>query len=202
MPTARELAKIQRRKELLAAAARIMAVRGFHQTRLSDVGAEVGISGPGVLRHFASKDELLEMLLVDISIRLVDGARAAMAEHAESGSTDPEDLMRALVTRHVEFASNEPDIIRVQGREIHNLEPEALTKVRSLQLTYLRLWTDVLLECRPDLGRATARLRVQLAAGLINSVRYVIHWAGEDLVREQAYLMAVDALLSGGIRKG
>lgn len=196
MPTARELAKLKRRQELLNAAARIMAERGFHQTRLSDVGAEVGISGPGVLRHFASKDELLETLLVDISIRLVDGARAAISSHEESGSADPDDLMRALVLRHVEFASTEPDIIRVQGREIHNLEPEALTKVRSLQLTYLRMWTDVLLECRPGLGREAARLRVQLAAGLINSVRYVIHWAGPDLVREQAYRMAVAALLA------
>lgn len=196
MPTARELAKAQRRQELLNAAARIMAQRGFHQTRLSDVGAEVGISGPGVLRHFASKDELLETLLVDISIRLVDGARAAISAHEESGSENPEDLMRALVMRHVEFASTEPDIIRVQGREIHNLEPDALKKVRSLQLTYLRMWTDVLLECRPDLGREVARLRVQLAAGLINSVRYVIHWAGEDLVRDQTYRMAVAALLT------
>lgn len=196
MPTARELAKRQRRQDLLNAAARIMAERGFHQTRLSDVGAEVGISGPGVLRHFASKDELLETLLVDILIRLVDGARAAISSHEESGSANPDDLMRALVLRHVEFASAEPDIIRVQGREIHNLEPEALKKVRSLQLTYLRMWTDVLLECRPSLGREAARLRVQLAAGLINSVRYVIHWAGPDLVREQAYRMAVAALLA------
>lgn len=199
MPTAREIAKLQRRQELLAAAAKIMARRGFHQTRLSDVGAEVGISGPGVLRHFVSKDELLEMLLVDISIRLVDGAREEVAAHQ---GRSPEDVMRALVKRHVEFAATEPDIIRVQSREIHNLGDEALTKVRSLQLTYLRMWTDVLQQCLPELERPAARLRVQLAAGLINSVRHVIHWAGPDLVREQTYDMAVEALLTGGIRKG
>lgn len=173
-----------------------MARVGFHQTRLSDVGAEVGISAPGVLRHFSSKEELLEMLLVDISIRLVDGARAAIAEHRAADNSDPLDLMRALVMRHVEFASTEPDIIRVQDREIHNLGPEALTKVRSLQLTYLGMWTDALQACRPDLDRSSARLRVQLAAGLINSVRHVIHWAGEDAVREHSYVMAVEALLA------
>lgn len=194
--TSREQAKLKRRADLLAAAARIMARRGFHSTRLADVGAEVGISGPGVLRHFASKDELLEMMLVDISIRLVDGARATIAEHQASGSQEPRELLWSLVDRHAEFASTEPDIIRVQSREIHSLGDEAFTKVRSLQLTYLGLWTDALQACRPDLDRPTARLRVQLAAGLINSVRHVIHWAGEEAVREQAREMAVEALLA------
>lgn len=195
MATSRELAKQQRRAELLAAAARMMASRGFHSTRLSDVGAEVGISGPGVLRHFASKDELLETLLVDISIRLVDGARAAISDYEESGADDPEQLMRALVHRHVEFAVTEPDIIRVQAREIHSLGEDAQRKVRSVQLTYLGLWTDALQKCRPGLGRTTARMRVQLAAGLINSVRYVIHWVPDDEVREQSAAMAIEALL-------
>ncbi|MEJ6013709.1 TetR/AcrR family transcriptional regulator [Corynebacterium sp. H127] len=197
MATAREQAKQRRRAELLSAAAVIMADKGFHQMRLSDVGAAVGISGPGVLRHFSSKDELLETVLVDISIRLVDGAREAIAQHQESGSEDAGQLLRALVQRHVDFATTEPDIIRVQAREIHNLAPEAMTKVRSLQLMYLRLWTDVLQENCPNLDRSTARLRVQFAAGLINSARHVIHWAGPELVSEQAYEMAVEALTAG-----
>ncbi|AKK02653.1 TetR/AcrR family transcriptional regulator [Corynebacterium epidermidicanis] len=196
MATSREQAKQKRRAELLNAAARIMADRGFHQTRLGDVGAAVGISGPGVLRHFKNKDDLLEKILVDISIRLVDEARDAIASHAESGDGSPQTLMSELVLRHAEFAATEPDIIRVQEREIRNLTEDARRKVRSLQLSYLGLWMDVLLECRPDLDRQTARLRVQLAAGLINSTRHVIHWAGPDLLREQAHKMALAALMA------
>ena len=40
MATAREMAKAKRRQEILAAAATIMAEKGFHQTRLGDV--EIG----------------------------------------------------------------------------------------------------------------------------------------------------------------
>ena len=175
MTTAREKAKEQRRRELLAAAASIMAERGFHQTRLGDVGAAVGISGPGIYR-------------------LVDGARAVITRHDQAGGADPAAVLADLVDFHVEFAVTEPDRIRVQEREIGNLVAHALEKVRSLQRTYLSLWTDVLLQCRPDLDRAQARLRVQLVAGLINSSRHVIHWAGPDLVRDQATRMSLASL--------
>lgn len=194
MATEREKAKERRREELLAAAAEIMAERGFHQTRLGDVGAAVGISGPGVYRHFDSKDDLLAQILIEISIRLVDGARAVLAAHRSSEGADPGAVLDDLVAFHVEFAVTEPARIRVQEREIRNLQAHALEKVRSLQRTYLGLWTDVLLQCKPDLERAEARLRVQLAAGLINSSRHVIRWAGADMVRGQASRMALAAL--------
>lgn len=194
MTTAREKAKEQRRRELLAAAASIMAERGFHQTRLGDVGAAVGISGPGIYRHFDGKDDLLAQVLIEISIRLVDGARAVITRHDQAGGADPAAVLADLVDFHVEFAVTEPDRIRVQEREIGNLVAHALEKVRSLQRTYLSLWTDVLLQCRPDLDRAQARLRVQLVAGLINSSRHVIHWADPDLVRDQATRMSLASL--------
>lgn len=193
MSTSREDAKERRRQALLKAAAQIMAEKGFHQTRLADVGAKTGVSGPALYRHFSGKGDLLAKVLIDISVRLVDGAREAMEGGANA---DPETRLRALVARHAEFAATESDLIRVQEREIDNLVDEDLDKVRSIQRTYLRIWTDALLECMPDLERGEARLRVQMVAGLINASRHVIHWAGPELVREQAQKMATEALLA------
>lgn len=194
MSTERERAKERRREELLAAASEIMAECGFHQTRLGDVGASVGISGPGIYRHFAGKDDLLAEVLIDISIRLVDGARAVLEKHEAYVAGEAQAVLADLVAFHVEFAVTEPDRIRVQEREIRNLVDHAAEKVRSLQRTYLGLWTDVLMRCQPELDRAQARLRVQLAAGLINSSRHVLRWAGPELVREQATMMAMASL--------
>ena len=85
--TARSQAKERRRTALFREAARIIAERGFHQTRLADVGAAVGISGPGVYRYFSSKDDMLAQLLIDISSRLVARGREVMHEHG--GDADP-----------------------------------------------------------------------------------------------------------------
>lgn len=197
MVTEREKAKERRRQELLVAAANIMAEKGFHQTRLEDVGAAVGISGPGVYRHFGSKDELLAEILTEISIRLVDGARDVLAQHRDHIDRDADAALDDLIAFHVEFAVTEPARIRVQEREIRNLQAQALEKVRSFQRTYLALWADVLLRSQPQLTREQARLRVQLAVGLINSSRHVSHWAGADLIRDQAARMALASLRAG-----
>ncbi|WIM68388.1 TetR/AcrR family transcriptional regulator [Corynebacterium breve] len=196
--TSRKEAKDKRRRELLEAAAEIMANKGFHQARLSDVGAAVGISGPALYRYFSSKEDLLAEMLIDISIRLVDGAREIVEKHqgSEGEEADPVQVLQALVDFHVEIAVTEPNLIRVQQREINNLDGNSAEKVKSLQRTYLGIWTDLLLSARPSLGRKAARLRTQFAAGLVNSSRFVIHWSGPDLIREHAGVMAMGALLA------
>ncbi|MDO4610180.1 TetR/AcrR family transcriptional regulator [Corynebacterium sp.] len=191
MPDARRAAKSRRREELIAAAARIMAERGFRQTTLDDVGSAVGVSGPAVYRHFSGKAGLLAAILIDISIRLVDGARAVLADRGDDA--DPAGTLRALIDFHVDFAVTEPDRIRIQEREIGNLDREDRDKVRSLQRTYVGLWSDAVRAADPSLDAAAARLRVQLAAGLINSSQHVLHWAGGDAVAREARAMALRA---------
>lgn len=183
----------RRHAEIIAAAAAMIADRGFHVTRLEDVGQVVGISGPGLYRYVSGKDDMLAQILVDISVRLVDGARAVMdRSRAEEWAADR--TLRELLSFHVEFAVTEPDRIRVQEREIGNLAPQQREKVRSLQRMYISMWVDALRRSDPALTEDEARVRVQLAAGLINSSRHVVRWAGADAVRNEAMDMAFRAM--------
>jgi AcrR family transcriptional regulator len=52
-----------RRKAIIDAAIDLIAVRGSRGTTLADVGEAAGVSRPGVLHHFASKNALLEAVL-------------------------------------------------------------------------------------------------------------------------------------------
>lgn len=183
----------RRHAEILAAAAAMIADRGFHVTRLEDIGQAVGISGPGLYRYVSGKEDLLAQILVDISVRLVDGARAVVEAGREqdwpAGRT-----LRELLNFHVEFAVTDPDRIRVQDREIGNLAPQQREKVRSLQRMYMQMWTDALRGHDPTVSEEEARVRVQLTAGLINSSRYVLRWAGDELVRREAMMVAMKAM--------
>ena len=69
-----------RREQILKEAARLFAERGFHGVGVDEIGAAVGISGPGLYRHFAGKDAMLAELLVGISGRLLTGGRRRVAE--------------------------------------------------------------------------------------------------------------------------
>lgn len=162
--TARSRAKAERRAEILTAAARLMARRGFHSVRLDDVGAEVGISGPGMYRHFRNKEDVLAEMLLDISRRLEAGGLAV----EERGGT-PEELLDGLIAVHVDFVCTEPDLISVQFRDLGTLPPEPRNQVRALQRGYAERWVQVLCRLRPELDAPLARARVHAVFGLLNS---------------------------------
>lgn len=191
-------ARQRREGEILTAAAAIIADRGFHQTRLEDVGSAVGISGPALYRYFSGKEDLLAQILIDISIRLVDGGRAVL-EQAKIDGWGPERTLRELLAHHVKFAVTEPDRIRVQEREGGNLASQERAKVRSLQRLYLAMWVDALRSLQPDLTADQAQMKVQLVAGLINSSRHVVKWAGAQNTSDSTFTMALAAL---GIGEG
>ena len=56
------------------------------------------------------------------------------------------------------------------------------------------LWVDALRELQPELTSDEAQLKVQLTAGVINSSRHVLKWAGPEATREKAFEMALAAL--------
>ena len=57
--TERNRAKADRHAAILHEAAALFAERGFSGVSLEDIGGAVGVSGPALYRHFASKDAML-----------------------------------------------------------------------------------------------------------------------------------------------
>jgi len=53
----------QRREEILLAAHEVFGARGFHKASLGEIAERVGITHPGVLHHFGSKDQLFVEVL-------------------------------------------------------------------------------------------------------------------------------------------
>ncbi|MFI6868188.1 TetR/AcrR family transcriptional regulator [Nocardia sp. NPDC050406] len=162
--TRREQLKAQRRQQLLEAGARLIADRGFLGMRLDDLGAAAGISGPAVYRHFPNKEALLVELLVGISQRLLDGGRAVVA-----GASSPRAALTNLVDFHLDFAFGDPELIRIQDRDLENLPDAARRQVRRTQRQYVEIWVAVLRDVHPDLPEPAARVQAHATFGLINS---------------------------------
>ncbi|MEU8896505.1 TetR/AcrR family transcriptional regulator [Nocardia sp. NPDC048505] len=164
VPTRREQLKAQRRGQLLEAGARLIAERGFLGVRLDDLGAAVGISGPAVYRHFPNKEALLVELLVGVSQRLFDGGKAVIAAAATA-----EAALAALVDFHLDFALGEPELIRIQDRDLENVPVASRRELRRTQRQYVEVWVGVLRELHPGLAEETARVQAHAAFGLMNS---------------------------------
>lgn len=142
----------------------MMAERGFAGVRLEDIGAAVGVSGPAMYRHFSGKDAVLAEMLVGISQRLYAGGQDVVGR-----SSGDADALKGLIAFHVRFATTEPELIRVQDRDMSSLTSEARREVRRLQRKYVELWTDVLVRLGDPMPRQEAQTRVQAVFGLINS---------------------------------
>ncbi len=163
-PNRRSQLKSDRRLQLLSAAERLFAERGFLAVRLEDIGAAAGVSGPAIYRHFPNKESLLVELLVGISTRLLAGAR-----QVQTDSTDAAAALDGLIDFHLDFVFNEPDLIRIQDRDLAYLPQAAEKQVRKSQRQYVEVWVGVLRELNPELAEADARLTAHAVFGLLNS---------------------------------
>ncbi|MCP9273385.1 SACE_7040 family transcriptional regulator [Mycolicibacterium arenosum] len=162
--TRRSRAKSDRRSQLIAAAERLVAERGYLAVRLEDIGAAVGVSGPAIYRHFPNKEALLAELLVGISTRLLAGATAVVAD-ADSAAA----ALNGLIDFHLDFAFDESDLIRIQDRDLSHLPAAAKRQVRKAQRQYVEVWVDVLRQLDDSRSEADARLMAHAAFGLLNS---------------------------------
>ncbi|MCM6775086.1 TetR/AcrR family transcriptional regulator [Nocardia sp. CDC159] len=188
-PTRREQLKAQRRRQLLEAGARLIADRGFPGVRLEDLGAAAGISGPAVYRHFPSKEALLVELLVGISQRLLAGGKSCVAQ-----ADTPERALSTLVDFHLDFALGEPELIRIQDRDLENLPETARRQVRRTQRQYVEIWVGVLRELHPGLPEASARVQAHAVFGLLNSTPHSASAALATRARPILRTMALTAL--------
>jgi len=198
-PNRRSQLKSDRRLQLLSAAERLFAERGFLAVRLEDIGAAAGVSGPAIYRHFPNKESLLVELLVGISARLLAGARDVRARSADAAA-----VLDGLIDFHLDFALGEPDLIRIQDRDLAHLPEAAEREVRKAQRQYVEVWVGVLRELNPKLAEADARLTAHAVFGLLNSTPHSMK-AGENsrtkptgVARSRAVMraMTVAALLA------
>src|SRR5271170_6370788 len=163
-PNRRTRRKSDRRLQLLSAAERLFAERGFLAVRLEDIGAAAGVSGPAIYRHFPNKESLLVELLVGISTRLLAGAREVRSRESDAAAA-----LDGLIDFHLDFALGEPDLIRIQDRDLAHLPAAAERQVRKAQRQYVEVWVGVLRELDPELAEADARLTAHTVFGLLNS---------------------------------
>lgn len=172
-----------RREMLLQAAADLFSSRGYHAVGIDDIGEAAGISGPGVYRHFSSKQALLQSLC-DLAVsRMLDAARSAEG-------------LEALVDLHVRFVVKEQALIRVWLREQWALDKEA-RRASNVQLrNYEKVWREALAPRRPDLADDAVALVVSTVLGMLNTTSHIESPLPTEHRRALLQRLALSALLA------
>ncbi|HEY2525917.1 MAG TPA: TetR/AcrR family transcriptional regulator [Candidatus Binataceae bacterium] len=128
------------RDEILNAAIRLFARRGFHETSMSEVAREAKVSKALIFWHFKTKEELFLAVLN----RLLEPYFIDFAE--EVGALDERAQLRKLVQSYLLFVrDNAPSVRFFLGQLLHGEKvPEELaTQVMKLYDGYRELMLDI-----------------------------------------------------------
>jgi AcrR family transcriptional regulator len=180
-----------RKERILAAAADLVASKGYHAVSMADIGAAAGITGSGIYRHFDSKSAVL----VALFDRIIDGLLRD-EETVVQGGGDLRQMLQALIAGQIEFVVADRVLAQVYHHEINNLPEEDRRRLRRKQRLYLEEWVHVLAELRDDLSDTEARATVHAAIGAIQSSLFYRSGLPEDRQRQLLTAAAVAILHS------
>jgi AcrR family transcriptional regulator len=180
-----------RRELLLQAAADLFSANGYHGVGIDDIGAAAGITGPGVYRHFASKQALLEALCNRALASILEGARGIPAKYE-----DPARALEALVDLHVDFAVARRALLGVWTREQRALPEEVRRSMRKQLRAYEQPWREVLAQLRDDLAPDEVAIAVTATLSMLNTAAIVDADVPPQRLSRLLRRMALAALLA------
>ena len=172
-PQRRAKRRPYRRDEILAAAVKLFHERGYHGTGIDDIGAEAGISGPAIYRHFKGKEEILEILLLDAARSALDEAREVVA-----AAPSPRKALESLAELYIGVIAANPALAFVGMYERRTLSPETRATMDRYERLHLEEWLHALVQVRPELGDAEARTMIRAVHGL--GVAAIVYRSGME----------------------
>ena len=102
-----------RRRQILAAAVKVFADKGFHASRVGDIAEEAGIAYGLVYHYYESKEDLLETIFRTTWTEML--ARIGEVEEAGVPAAEAVRQVTALLLR---TWRRDPDLVRVLVREV------------------------------------------------------------------------------------
>ena len=191
----------RRAPEIIEAAARVFAQRGFHGATTQDIADVLGIRQASLYYYFPSKEGALELVCLQGVGDFFEAAKAIA-----SGPGTATDKLARLVTSHLSPLNERADFVRVFLNERQHLPAESRRRIGKWSRGLERAFEDVLKEgvrrgeFRSDLD---TRLAVLGILGMANGVAswYRREEIGIDRIGAELVRLIVDGVMSKARRR-
>lgn len=153
------------REDVIRAAVRVFTARGYDATSMDNVASKLGISKSALYHHISSKEEILELTVVQALSRL-----EAVAEEMAEADVSAGEKVRGLLRGSIEVLCSDPKsvalLLRLRGNS--EVERSALERRRILTRSVIPLVAAAQEEgaIRADVD---ASLLTRMIFGMINS---------------------------------
>jgi TetR/AcrR family transcriptional regulator, fatty acid metabolism regulator protein len=187
-----------RRRQILAAAVKVFASKGFHSARVGDIAEEAGVAYGLVYHYFSSKEELLETIF-----RTTWTDMLARVREVESSGVPATEAVRQVTALLLRTWRRDPDLVRVLVREVTR-SPHVQQEIEEIGEAMQAL--ENIVRRGQEAGEFQAELDPRLAAvvfyGALDEV--LTGWVlgqlpdrDEDIARAERNVVS---LLTGGLR--
>lgn len=161
----------RRRREVVAAAARVFAERGFQATSIGDLTEATGLAAGGLYHYISGKDELLFSICDELLDPLLGRAREILAAEAP-----PAEQLRSLLHAWLEHIATHRDHMLVFAQERQAIEREPQwRRVRGQRKAFEKLLDGVLARGERD-GSMSFEDRGFALLALLGMVNYTPQW--------------------------
>jgi TetR/AcrR family transcriptional regulator len=165
-PVLRRSNGVRTRAEIVAAAERHFAERGFRDTRLGDIAADVGIRRTSISYHFSDKQELYTAVFETVF--------AGWADVLPSGGSATQRLEAAL-TGWIDFVAQRPSAARLILRESANAQPGKIAAFLRSRGAAVE-WFEALIDEGVTTGQFHPKVEPQRFLSLMVAIT-VVHFA-------------------------
>jgi len=148
-----------RRGQLLEAAVRVFAAKGFRASRVGDIAVEAGVAHGLLYHYFNSKDEVLETIFRETWSALVTDTR-----RVEVSEVSLREQLRRFAKIYLGSWLATPELVRVLVREVAR-SPEVGDRVDEIRELFQVL--QRMIEAARDRGEVRADVNAQVAAWAI-----------------------------------
>jgi len=193
-----KLSARRRAPEIIEAAARVFAERGFHGATTQDIADVLGIRQASLYYYFSSKEGALEL----VCQKGVEGFFEA-AKAIARGPGTPRERIAGLIRSHLTPLTDRGDYVRVFLNERQHLPTESRRRVGKWSRGLEKIFEDVLKEgvrrgdFRHDLDTRLATLAM---LGMLNAATTWFHREEEPVERiaEEFTRLVIDGALARG----
>jgi TetR/AcrR family transcriptional regulator, fatty acid metabolism regulator protein len=149
-----------KRRQILDAAVRVFATRGYHTSRVGDIAEEAGIAHGLLYHYFSSKEEVLQTVFRESWSELLD----AFAR-IEASDEPPLAQLSAIAKTMLRAWRDRPDLVRVMVREVAR-SPQLQEQVDEIRAGFLVIQRVI------ERGQADGSFRPDVDARLASWVFY------------------------------
>jgi TetR/AcrR family fatty acid metabolism transcriptional regulator len=111
--TDRSIAQEERRRQILDAAVRVFARRGYHGARVGDIAEEAGVAHGLLYHYFSSKEAVLQTIFRENWGALIERFRAV-----EAADEPAPEKLEGIAKILLRTWRNDPDLVTVMVREV------------------------------------------------------------------------------------